>query len=209
MTGFGKLKTFFIGSLRFGLSFIKRGWRDPELWAVELILVAHCTYLLQCATNINWFFAQSVHFRRLTFPILQEAWEDTCRRQTLQMLTLSESIQWQHQHEGPYKVGFVLFSIYPLFPPLRFPLLYFLCLHGSAFRIHALRAYAVSYLTELTGYSLDPNPNPIQDSHGWEAVPLYNLRQRIQSLKLLEGMFFLFKLNPSNTWKLLKILRKL
>ena len=128
MTGFGKLKTFFIGSLRFGLSFIKRGWRDPELWAVELILVAHCTYLLQCATNINWFFAQSVHFRRLTFPIPQETWEDTCRRQTLQMLTLSESIQWQHQHEGPYKVGFVLFSISPLFPPLRFPLLYFFCL---------------------------------------------------------------------------------
>ena len=44
------------------------------------------------------------------------------------MLTLSESIQWQHQHEGPYKVGFVLFSISPLFPPLRFPLLYFFCL---------------------------------------------------------------------------------
>ena len=48
-----------------GLSFIKRE-RDPELWAVELLLFAHCT----CYSAQVWVILQSVKMRS---PLLDEA----------------------------------------------------------------------------------------------------------------------------------------
>ena len=52
------VRGFLSSDVNYTIRFIlnKRGWRDPELWAVELILVAHCT----CYSSRVWVILQSV-----------------------------------------------------------------------------------------------------------------------------------------------------
>ena len=53
-------------TLQKGLHLIERWWRDLELWAVELLLVAHCT----CYSARVWVVLQSV---KMHSPLPDEA----------------------------------------------------------------------------------------------------------------------------------------